>query len=290
LPPDEPLSVKPSQREQIAHEGAVAERRTKFEEILFEMTRLAEAEELKAPSCFVSYAWGNATHERWVERRLATDLEKAGIAVILDRWENAHPGSSIPRFVDLISKADRVLIVGTKAYLQKYENKDPSTGTVVAAEMDQVSARLLGSEKKKQTVIPLLLEGEREDAFPPALTTRVHSDFRDDDRYFDVALDLLLGLYGIGPRHKAAIHWKQQLNSDGFERRFREADDDDEELPTDEQMWRALKRVGSRALNSAFDANLPVVVEQDGKLVWLYSDGTMKPYIVGDDRPIEAKS
>ncbi|MBI1314204.1 TIR domain-containing protein [bacterium] len=217
LPPDEPLSVKPAQRKQIAQESAVAERRTKFEEVLFEMSRLAEAEELTAPSCFVSYAWGNAAHERWVERRLAMDLEKAGIQVILDRWENAHPGSSIPRFVDLISKADRVLIVGTKAYLQKYDNKEPSTGTVVAAEMDQVSARLLGSEKKKKTVIPLLLEGEREDAFPPALTTRVHSDFRDDGRYFDVALDLLLGLYGIGPRHPSTIHWKQQLGADGFE-------------------------------------------------------------------------
>lgn len=226
LPPDEPLSVKPAQQLKIAQEGAVAERRTKFEEILFELTRLATTENLKAPTCFVSYAWGNREHERWVEHRLALDLENAGIPVILDRWDNSHPGSSIPRFVDRISKADRVLVVGTKLYLRKYENKEPTTGTVVAAEMDQVSARLLGTEARKQTVIPLLLEGEKEQVFPPALTTRVYSDFRNDDRYFDVALELLLSLYGIGPRQAAAIHWKKQLQSDGFERRAFVTDDE----------------------------------------------------------------
>lgn len=229
LPLDEPLSVKPAQQKQIAHEGAVAEQRTKFEEILFELTRLATTEKRAAPTCFVSYAWGNREHERWVEQRLATDLDKAGIPVILDRWENSQSGSSIPRFVDRISKADRVLIVGTKTYLRKYENKDPATGTVVAAEMDQVATRLLGTEAQKQTVIPLLLEGEKTEAFPPALHTRVYCDFRNDDRYFDIALDLLLSLYSIGPRHASAIHWKRQLRSDGFERRAFMQDENDEE-------------------------------------------------------------
>ena len=119
LPPDEPLSVKPDQRRMIVQEGAVAELRTRFEEVIFELSRLAQTENRKAPTCFISYAWGNPLHERWVEHRLAMDLEKAGIHVILDRWENSQIGSSIPRFVDLISKADRVLIVGTNAYRQK---------------------------------------------------------------------------------------------------------------------------------------------------------------------------
>lgn len=41
------------------------------------------------------------------------------------------------------------------------------------------------------------------------LEGHVASDFRDDDRYFDTALDLMLGLYSIPPRHPAAMHWKQ---------------------------------------------------------------------------------
>ncbi|MBX3416932.1 MAG: TIR domain-containing protein [Pirellulaceae bacterium] len=284
LPPDEPLSVKPEQRQQILHEGSVAERRTKFEEIIFELSRLAQAENLAAPTCFISYAWGNSEHERWVEHRLAMDLEKAGIKVVLDRWENAQIGSSISRFVDLISKADRVLIVGTKAYLRKFENKNSEFGTVVAAEMDQVSARLLGTEDQKKTVLPLLLEGKPEDAFPPALTTRVYSDFRDDALYFETALDLLLSLYAIPPRHPAIAHWKRQLAGDRFDRRAHAISlDDDEDLPTDEAMKQALKRVGSRALHSAFDANQPAVIEQNGQLVWVYSDGSTKPYSVSEE-------
>ena len=231
------------------------------------------------PTCFVSYAWGNPDHERWGEHRLATDLEKAGIRVILDRWENSHVGSSIPRFVDLISEADRVLIVGTKDYLRKFKNKELAIVTVVAAEKDQVSARLLGSEAKKKTVLPLLLEGTPEEALPPALTTRVFSDFRDDSRYFDTALDLLISLYAIPPRNPAIAHWKKQLAGDSFGRRASAIQLDDEDLPTDEAMKQALKRVGSRALHSAFDANQPAVVEQNGQLVWLYSDGSTKPYL-----------
>jgi len=214
---------------------------------------------------------------------LAMDLEKAGIKVILDRWENSQIGSSVPRFVDLISKADRVLVVGTKAYLRKYENRDSKTGTVVAAEMDQVSARLVGTEAKKKTVLPLLLEGTPDDALPPALITRVYSDFRDDSFYFNTALDLLLSLYEISPRHPAASHWKNQLLREAFGPRSSTISFDDEDLPTDEAMKQALKRVGSRALNSAFDSNQPAVVEQNGKLVWLYSDGTTKPYVASEE-------
>lgn len=283
LPPDEPLSVKPDERQQITVETAVAEQRTRFEEIIFELSRLAVSENLTAPTCFVSYAWGNSVHERWVEQRLAMDLEKAGINVILDRWENSQIGSSIPRFVDLISKADRVLIVGTKSYLEKFENRDPKFGTVVAAEMDQVSARLLGSEPRKKTVLPLLLEGNPEEAFPPALTTRVYSDFRDDELYFQAALDLLLSLYEVPPRHPAISHWKKQLAGDTLGRRPMKFSMYDEDRPTDDEMRQALKRVGSRALHSAFDSNQPAVVEQNGKLVWLYSDGSIKPYVANED-------
>ncbi|MEJ7591754.1 MAG: TIR domain-containing protein [Planctomycetaceae bacterium] len=282
LPPDEPLSVKPEQRQQIVQEGAVAELRTRFEEVIFELSRLAQTEKRTAPNCFVSYAWGNPDHERWVEHRLAMDLEKAGIKVILDRWENSQIGASIPRFVDLISKADRVLIVGTKGYRRKFENQDPKTGTVVAAEMDQVSTRLLGSEAKKKTVLPLLLEGTPEEALPPALIMRVYSDFRDDTFYFNTALDLFLSLYEISPRHPAASHWKNQLLREAFLPLSSAISFDEEDLPTDEEMKQALKRVGSRALHSAFDSNQPAVVEQHGQLVWLYSDGTTKPYVASE--------
>ena len=74
----------------------------------------------------------------------------------------------------------------------------------------------------------------------------------------------------------------QQLQGDGLARRAFMNEDDVEEIPLDVEMKQALKRVGSLALSAAFDAQQPVVVEQQGKLVWLFSDGTTKPYSAPD--------
>ena len=78
-----------------------------------------------------------------MERNLATDLQKAGIEVVLDRWENSRVGASVPRFIERIEKCDIVMIVGTPLYRKKYDNKDTSTGYVVASEVDLISNRLL---------------------------------------------------------------------------------------------------------------------------------------------------
>ena len=49
--------------------------------------------------------------------------------------------------------------------------------------------------------------------------------------------------------------------------------DDDKEF-TDEQLRDALRRVGSEARRAAFAAGRPVVQLKDGKVVWIYPDGT----------------
>ena len=57
--------------------------------------------------------WGVAEHERWVEKRLAIDLQKAGIEVLLDRWHNAQIGASVARFIERIEDCGRIVAVGT---------------------------------------------------------------------------------------------------------------------------------------------------------------------------------
>src|SRR5262249_52981120 len=76
-------------------------------------------------------------------------------SVVLDRWESTRVGASVPRFVERIEQCDRVIVVGTPLYRKKYENKDTSTGYVVAAEVELISNRLLGTEAQKETVLPL---------------------------------------------------------------------------------------------------------------------------------------
>ena len=105
-----------------------AEQRTRFEQALFRLKTYVTEQEIAAAECFISYAWGDPEHERWVERSLAADLQKAGLGVVLDRWENARIGASVPRFVERVGECDLVLVVGTPPY-----RRSTRTGTRCAA-------------------------------------------------------------------------------------------------------------------------------------------------------------
>ncbi len=56
---------------------------------------------------------------------------------------------------------------------------------------------MLGTEASKESVFPVLLEGEPQDSFPVILHGRVYADFRKVEIYFDTAFNLILSLYRI---------------------------------------------------------------------------------------------
>ncbi len=176
-----------------------AEQRSRFEQALFRFNTSFGGGSATQPTCFISYAWGDTEQEQWVERELATDLAKAGITVILDRWENARIGASVPRFVDRAASADWVVVVGTPAYLAKYTNDMPMRGFVTAAEGDIIGHRLTGAEGSKRTVLPVLLDGTEETALPPLLRGRVYADFRVPEQYFLSAFRLIVSVHEIPP-------------------------------------------------------------------------------------------
>jgi GTPase SAR1 family protein len=181
-----------------------AAQRTPFEQAAFRIRSFVKSKGHPAPRCFISYARGNAEHERWVERNLAADIKKAGVDVLLDKWDNASTGQSISRFIEKIEDSKWVVVVGTPLYLQKHRNSDPERGKIVAAETDLISVRLTGTEARKATVLPVLLEGDPSDSLPPMLRGRVYADFRDPESYFLSAFDLILDLYSI-PRTDPAV-------------------------------------------------------------------------------------
>jgi hypothetical protein len=84
----------------------LADQRTRFEQAIFRLASYVEDQKLDRPECFISYAWGERERERWVEQSLAKDLQKAGINVVLDRWENDRAGKSVSRFVSRIAECD----------------------------------------------------------------------------------------------------------------------------------------------------------------------------------------
>jgi len=185
----------------VEYEERNARQRSLFEKAVYLLKSYASQKGLVAPTCFISYAWGDPIHERWVER-FANDLINAGVGVILDRWDNEKIGSSVPRFVERATGADRVILIGTPTYRIKYQNNESMNGYVVAAEGDIIGARLIGTEEDKMTIMPILLVGTPKLSFPDLLSGRVFGDFRDGEDYAAQMIKLLSSLYGIKSREK----------------------------------------------------------------------------------------
>jgi hypothetical protein len=196
--PSEPELLKTSSADASValQQSIIASRRTTLAATLAQLRTDRGAQLESPPTCFVSYAWGDAEHETWVRDRLVPDLDQAGVDVILDR-RDAVLGESIPRFVERIGSADWIIVVGTPSYLDKYNNRDAGHGTVVAAEVDLINQRLIGTEAQKLTVIPVLKEGTEDVSFPPLLRGRVRAELVDPNLYFLGVFDLALHLWGI---------------------------------------------------------------------------------------------
>ncbi len=104
-----------------------------------------------------------------------------------------------------------MIAVGTPRYREKYENKDPTTGRVVATEVDLINLRYTGTQQHKATVLPLLLEGDERTSLPPLMRGKVFADFRREDEYFPPLLDLLLTLFGIDFKNRGVAELRQSL-------------------------------------------------------------------------------
>jgi len=74
--PREELFLDPRERHMVEQEQDAAHQRTRFETALAWVRKYLDADDadFQAPTCFVSYAWGEPEQERWVERHLAMDL------------------------------------------------------------------------------------------------------------------------------------------------------------------------------------------------------------------------
>ena len=164
------------------------------------------------PSCFISYAWSTPENDDWVAR-LAKDLEEAGVKALLDRRDNAAIGSNIARFIGRIETSDFIIVVGTPLYLEKYRNRSPDMGRVAAAEMDLINTRLIGTEEEKNSVLPLLREGEPKTALPSLMRGRVCGNFQHEDNYLESLFDLILTLYSIPFNNATAEGFRESLRS-----------------------------------------------------------------------------
>ena len=213
----EEVALSSGDRERLNREQARTRHRTAFEAALVRVKGIVRDESKTSPSCFVSYAWGKPEQERWV-RGLAANLQNAGIEVILDQKDNPEIGRNVARFISRIEHSDFVVAVGTPLYRQKYENKVSETGSVVAAEVDLINLRLAATEDEKETVLPLLVEGDDRISLPPLMRGKVYGDFLEERLYFVTLFDLILTLYQIPFSHMAVSDLRESLraNAEGW--------------------------------------------------------------------------
>lgn len=195
---------------QFETESRVVQERTRFEAAVAQLYDRLKARKLRRPECFISYAWGVPDHESWVEKRLVADLQNAGIQIVYDRKDNQY-GHSLTRFISRIPYCDSVVVVGTPLYFQKFENRLSSAGSVVAAEVNLISQRLIGTPEEHRTVKTLLLAGEKKTSLPPLMWDGIHADFRDDSVYFSTAFDLILSLYQLPKDDPAVADLRESL-------------------------------------------------------------------------------
>jgi hypothetical protein len=209
---EEPIQLTQTERRKVEEQQWFAAQRTRFEQAVFQVMSYVKDRNVKAPECFISYAWGDRAQERWVEKNLATDLQKSGIHVLLDKWENSRTGSSIMRFLERIKECDHIIVVGTPHYRQKAKNVASGKGSVAAAEWELAGIRMLATEANKHTVMPVLLVGDESEAFPALLRGRIYADFRRERAYFTTAFDLILDLYEINHNDAAVAYLRESLS------------------------------------------------------------------------------
>lgn len=206
----ERVALSASDRALVAEEQGQTRKRTAFESALTRVKAVVRDEKINAPSCFVSYAWGDPAQERWV-RGLVSDLKNAGVEIVFDGDNKV--GADLGRFISRIEQGqvDFVVAVGTPLYRLKYENEVSPSGSVVAAEVKLINLRLTRTNREAETVLTVLLEGEEKSSLPPLMQGKVYADFRRDDLYFPSLFDLILTLYGIPFGHPAVADLRDAM-------------------------------------------------------------------------------
>ena len=188
----------------VMRDQALSNMRTTYETALVRVKSFIRDRryDTAAPTCFVSYAWGYREHEQWI-LRLIDDLQNADIDVTVDRVNNLVTRSDTQHFASCIEQSEFIIVVGTPAYYDKYENKNPHYGSMVATEIDLINARLVGAKAQKESILPVLLAGKAEGSipaegsFPKLLQKSRYSDFSHEEYYFTALFDLMLTIYRI---------------------------------------------------------------------------------------------
>jgi hypothetical protein len=144
------------------------------------------------PSCFLSYSWDTDEHKAWVIH-LAKALVANGVLVHLDLWE-ALLGLDIHQWMESrVRESEYVLVICTPRYAEKANNRVGGVGV----ETSVITPELFNSSPSGGRFIPVLRQGETQEALPSYLRSRLFIDFRDDGVFDSKLEDLLRHIYSV---------------------------------------------------------------------------------------------
>ena len=165
-----------------------------------------KVEKRQIPSkVFISYSWDSDKHRRWV-LKLAADLIKNGIHVLIDEWDLEDYRNDLQFFMESgIRESDFVIIICTPNYAERANARIGGVGvenTIITGDFY--------NEEKGLKYIPIarLYDQRITDCLPTYLRTKFIIDFRDDKKYDSKLEELIRKILNI-PKYKRPQLGKQ---------------------------------------------------------------------------------
>lgn len=152
---------------------------------------------LTNPTVFISYSWDNAKHRFWV-LKLANDLFKNGVKVIIDEWDLSNYRNDLHIFMESgIRDSDHVIIICTPKYAKKANIRAGGVGvenTIITGEFYDEN------KNGKYISIARNYDNNVKECLPSYLKTKYAIDFKNDSKY-DKKLDELLRIIFNKPKY-----------------------------------------------------------------------------------------
>ena len=131
-----------------------------------------------SPKLFLSYAHGSPEHkDRVID--LGEKLRNKGVDVIADFWD-LREGHDLHKFMEqMVSVADKVLVVSDKNYAQRADDRQGGVG----AESEIIAPNLVGkSKQEKFAVLVIDKDGNGNSCLPTYMQSRVYIDYTDANK------------------------------------------------------------------------------------------------------------
>ena len=131
-----------------------------------------------SPKLFLSYAHGSPEHKDRVIV-LGEKLRNKGVDVIADFWD-LREGHDLHKFMEqMVSVADKVLVVSDKNYAQRADDRQGGVG----AESEIIAPNLVGkSKQEKFAVLVIDKDDNGNSCLPTYMQSRVYIDYTDANK------------------------------------------------------------------------------------------------------------